>query len=48
MLMALSEHPGSGAYRFLALVGPPGSAKSTTVRVLAEEMGVELVEWHVS
>lgn len=47
MTMALSARPGSGTHRLLALVGPPGSGKSTMVRVLAEEMGVELLEWQV-
>lgn len=45
--MALEAGPGSAAYRLLALVGPPGCAKSTMIRVLAEEMGVELAEWQV-
>lgn len=47
MTMALAAGPGSEAYRLLALVGPPGCAKSTMVRVLAEDMGVELTEWQV-
>ncbi|CAN0306522.1 unnamed protein product [Pylaiella littoralis] len=36
---------GDGACRLLALVGPPGSAKSTMVRLLAQDMDVELAEW---
>ncbi|CAN0323561.1 unnamed protein product, partial [Scytosiphon promiscuus] len=36
MTQALAARPGSeGACRLLALVGPPGSAKSTLVRLLA-------------
>lgn len=31
--------------RFLILTGPTGAGKSTAVRVLAEEMDLELVEW---
>ncbi|KAG8989069.1 Cell cycle checkpoint protein rad17, partial [Tulasnella sp. 427] len=31
--------------RILALTGPAGTGKTATVRVLAKEMGVELVEW---
>lgn len=31
--------------RILFVTGPPGIAKSTSVRVIAQEMGVELVEW---
>lgn len=46
--MALATRPDSSAYRLLALLGPPGSAKSTMVRLLAEEMGVELAEWQAS
>lgn len=38
---------GDGACRLLALVGPPGSAKSTMVRLLAQDMDVELAEWQV-
>lgn len=46
--LALNARPGSvGACRLLALVGPPGSAKSTMVRLLAQDMDVELVEWQV-
>ncbi|KAF8066926.1 Rad17 cell cycle checkpoint protein-domain-containing protein [Lyophyllum atratum] len=31
--------------RILALTGPAGTAKTTTVRVLAREMGFEIMEW---
>ncbi|KAG8998506.1 Cell cycle checkpoint protein rad17 [Tulasnella sp. 427] len=31
--------------RILALTGPAGTGKTATVRVLAKELGVELVEW---
>ncbi|RDB30728.1 Cell cycle checkpoint protein RAD17 [Hypsizygus marmoreus] len=31
--------------RLLALTGPAGTGKTTTVRVLAEEMGFEIMEW---
>ncbi|EIW70024.1 hypothetical protein TREMEDRAFT_30228, partial [Tremella mesenterica DSM 1558] len=31
--------------RILLLTGPAGAGKTTTIRVLAKEMGVELVEW---
>jgi cell cycle checkpoint protein len=31
--------------RILFVTGPPGIAKSTSVRVIAQEMGVELIEW---
>lgn len=48
MTLALSARPGNeGACRLLALVGPPGSAKSTMVRLLAQDMDVELAEWQV-
>lgn len=45
--MALAARPESGTYRLLGLVGPPGSAKSTMVRLLAQEMGLDLAEWQV-
>lgn len=49
MTLALGARPGSeGACRLLALVGPPGSAKSTMVRLLAQDMDVELAEWQVA
>ena len=48
METALAARPDSGAYRLLALVGPPGCAKSTMVRLLAQDMGVELAEWQVT
>lgn len=47
MTMALDARPDSGTYRLLALVGPPGSAKTTMVRLLAQEMGLDLAEWQV-
>jgi len=31
--------------RILLLSGPAGAGKTTTVRVVAKEMGVELMEW---
>ncbi|KAF5381671.1 hypothetical protein D9615_005567 [Tricholomella constricta] len=31
--------------RILALTGPAGTAKTTTIRVLAREMGFEIMEW---
>lgn len=31
--------------RILALTGPAGSAKTTTLRILAKQLGVELLEW---
>lgn len=31
--------------RILALTGPAGTAKTTTIRVLAHEMGFEIIEW---
>lgn len=34
--------------RILVLTGPAGTAKTTTVRVLAREMGFEIVEWRNS
>lgn len=49
MTLALSARAGiEGACRLLALVGPPGSAKSTMVRLLAQDMDVELAEWQVT
>ncbi|CAB1110468.1 unnamed protein product [Ectocarpus sp. CCAP 1310/34] len=46
MTLALAARPGNEeACRVLALVGPPGSAKSTMVRLLAQDMDVELAEW---
>ncbi|CAN0261961.1 unnamed protein product, partial [Ectocarpus sp. 13 AM-2016] len=48
MSLALTARPGNEeACRVLALVGPPGSAKSTMVRLLAQDMDVELAEWQV-
>lgn len=48
MTLALAARPGNEeACRVLALVGPPGSAKSTMVRLLAQDMDVELAEWQV-
>jgi cell cycle checkpoint protein len=29
----------------LLVTGPPGIAKTTAVRVIAKEMGVDLVQW---
>ncbi|KAG6336985.1 hypothetical protein ID866_2086 [Astraeus odoratus] len=34
--------------RILALTGPAGTAKTTTVRVLSRELGFEILEWHNS
>ncbi|KAG8967515.1 Cell cycle checkpoint protein rad17 [Tulasnella sp. 425] len=34
-----------GGHRTLALNGPAGVGKTATIRVLAKELGVELVEW---
>lgn len=49
MTLALAARPGrEGACRLLALVGPPGSAKSTMVRLLAQDMSVDLAEWQVT
>ena len=31
--------------RILALTGPTGSGKTATVKVLARELGFELIEW---
>lgn len=31
--------------RILVLTGPAGTAKTTTIRVLAREMGFEILEW---
>lgn len=31
--------------RILALTGPAGTAKTTTIRILAREMGFEILEW---
>lgn len=31
--------------RVLLLTGPAGAGKSTSVRIIAEEMGVEVLEW---
>jgi len=31
--------------RILLLSGPAGAGKTTTVRVVAKEMGIELMEW---
>ncbi|KAJ2558012.1 Cell cycle checkpoint protein rad17 [Coemansia sp. RSA 1933] len=43
--MATSDTYGSQIFRLLVLEGPPGSCKSTSIRVLAADMGVEIVEW---
>ncbi|KAJ2512464.1 RFC checkpoint protein Rad17 [Coemansia sp. RSA 2049] len=37
--------PGACMFRLLVLEGPPGTCKSTSVRVLGAEMGLEIVEW---
>ncbi len=34
-----------GFQRILALTGPAGTAKTTTVRILAREMDFEILEW---
>ena len=34
--------------RILALTGPAGSGKTATVKVLARELGFELIEWRNS
>ena len=34
--------------RILVLTGPAGTAKTATVRVLAQELGFELLEWRNS
>lgn len=48
MTLALAARPGEeAACRLLALVGPPGSAKSTMVRLLAKDMAIDLAEWQV-
>jgi cell cycle checkpoint protein len=31
--------------RILLLSGPAGSGKTTTVRTIAKEMGIDLIEW---
>ena len=36
---------GADEKRILLLSGPAGAGKTTTVRVVAKEMGVELMEW---
>ncbi|KAJ2808454.1 RFC checkpoint protein Rad17 [Coemansia helicoidea] len=36
---------GSGFFRILVLEGPAGSGKSTCVRVLARELGLDVLEW---
>ncbi|PIA18588.1 Rad17-domain-containing protein [Coemansia reversa NRRL 1564] len=36
---------GTDYFRILVLEGPAGSCKSTCVRVLADELGLEIVEW---
>jgi SpoVK/Ycf46/Vps4 family AAA+-type ATPase len=36
---------GTDEKRILLLSGPAGAGKTTTVRVVAKEMGVELMEW---
>ncbi|KAJ2654661.1 RFC checkpoint protein Rad17 [Coemansia sp. RSA 1200] len=37
--------PSARIFRLLVLEGPPGTCKSTSVRVLGAEMGLEIVEW---
>ncbi|KAJ2694537.1 RFC checkpoint protein Rad17 [Coemansia sp. IMI 209128] len=36
---------GSGSFRILVLEGPAGACKSTCVRVLAHELGLNIIEW---
>ncbi|KAJ2091418.1 hypothetical protein IW138_001877 [Coemansia sp. RSA 986] len=43
--MATSDTYGARVFRLLVLEGPPGTCKSTSIRVLAAEMGLEIVEW---
>lgn len=38
-------HPTDNGQRILALTGPSGSGKTATVRLLAREMGFEVLEW---
>jgi cell cycle checkpoint protein len=42
---ALSDNPAKDS-RLLVLSGPPGTGKSTAVRVIASELDCELSEWH--
>ncbi|THH10558.1 hypothetical protein EW146_g8336 [Bondarzewia mesenterica] len=48
----LVESVGSGKLekyrRLLVLTGPAGSAKTATIRVLARELGIEILEWRNS
>ncbi|KAJ2400530.1 hypothetical protein GGI23_001978 [Coemansia sp. RSA 2559] len=43
--MAASGAPGARVFRLLVLEGPPGTCKSTSIRVLAADMGLEIIEW---
>jgi hypothetical protein len=45
MAAAVSKNP-PGHPRLLILTGPPGTGKSSAVRVLSKELGVEIAEWH--
>ncbi|KAJ1785254.1 RFC checkpoint protein Rad17, partial [Coemansia sp. RSA 2399] len=43
--MATSGAYGAQVFRLLVLEGPPGTCKSTSIRVLAADMGLEIIEW---
>jgi MoxR-like ATPase len=45
VLHILSGLPIFFTQRILALTGPAGTAKTTTIRVLAREMGFGVLEW---